>query len=173
MKLTKITEIRENPNNPRVIRDEKFEKLKTSISEFPEMLHLRPIVVNRDMIVIGGNMRFAACKALGLEEVMVIVADDFTVEQEQEFIIKDNVTFGDWDWDNLSANWERGSLNDFGLDIWIQEEEDKEPMRFEDEDEEDDKPKSKGGDGFGMETPERYLEVICPNCATIFNVKAL
>jgi hypothetical protein len=118
----KITEIKKNPDNPRLIKDNKFEKLVQSIKDFPEMLNLRPIVVNNEMTVLGGNMRLAACKEAGLKNVPIIKADDLTEEQQKEFIIKDNVSFGEWDWDMLGNEWEGTELGDWGLDVWQPEE---------------------------------------------------
>ena len=112
-----ISLIKPNPNNPRVIRDAKFKQLVRSIQEFPEMLELRPIVVNEDMITLGGNMRLRACIEAGLIEVPVIVARGLTEKQQQEFIIKDNVGFGEWDWDNLANNWDEANLKLWGLDF--------------------------------------------------------
>ena len=113
----KISEVKANPNNPRLIKDDKFKKLVKSIQEFPEMLSLRPIVVNADMIVLGGNMRLKACKEAGLKEVDIIKADDLTEEQQKQFIIKDNVGFGEWDWEDLANNWDAEQLTDWGVDI--------------------------------------------------------
>jgi DNA modification methylase len=115
--MVKITEIQKNPNNPRLIKDNKFKKLVQSIKEFPKMLNLRPIVVNNEMVVLGGNMRLSACKEAGLKNVPIIKADDLTEEQQKEFIIKDNVSFGEWDWDMLGNEWEVTELVDWGLDI--------------------------------------------------------
>ena len=112
-----ISLIKSNPNNPRVIRDAKFKQLVRSIQEFPEMLELRPIVINEDMITLGGNMRLRACIEAGLIEVPVIVAKGLTEEQQQEFIIKDNVGFGEWDWDDLANNWDEANLKLWGLDF--------------------------------------------------------
>jgi len=114
---TAITEIRLNPNNPRVIKDDKFAKLVKSIKEFPQMLDIRPIVVNDEMIVLGGNMRLKACIEAGLIEVPVIKASSLTPEQQQEFIIKDNVGFGDWDWDAIANDWDVEKVTEWGLDI--------------------------------------------------------
>jgi len=114
--LTPISRIRQNPSNPRIIKDDKFGKLVKSIREFPQMLHLRPIVVNDDMVVLGGNMRLKACIEAGLTEVPVIKATDLTEEQQQEFIIKDNVGFGEWDWDALANEWDSEKLAEWGLD---------------------------------------------------------
>ena len=99
--LVKIKEVKANPSNPRVIKNDKFKKLVNSIKEFPEMLELRPIVVNEENIVLGGNMRLKACKEAGLKEVHIIKASNLTEEQQREFIVKDNVGFGEWDWDLL------------------------------------------------------------------------
>ena len=109
--------IKPNPNNPRVIRDAKFKQLVRSIQEFPEMLELRPIVVNEDMITLGGNMRLRACIEAGLTDVPVVIAKGLTEEQQQEFIIKDNVGFGEWDWDDLANNWDEANLKLWGLDF--------------------------------------------------------
>jgi hypothetical protein len=117
MERVDIRQIRQNPDNPRVIKDNKFQKLVKSITELPQMLELRPIVVNRDMIVLGGNMRLKACEAAGLTEVPVVFADNLTPEQEREFIVKDNSSFGEWDWDLLANEWDVEQLQDWGIDI--------------------------------------------------------
>jgi 16S rRNA G966 N2-methylase RsmD len=113
----KISEVKSNPNNPRLIKDDKFAKLVKSIKEFPKMLEIRPIVVNADMIVLGGNMRLKACKEAGLKEVSIIFADDLTEDEQKQFIIKDNVGFGEWDWEQLANEWDADNLQDWGLDI--------------------------------------------------------
>ena len=112
-----LSEIKSNPNNPRIIKDDKFYKLVESIKTFPRMLEIRPIVVNKDMIVLGGNMRLRACKEAGIKKVHVIFADDLTEEQQREFIIKDNVGFGEWDWAMLANEWNTDELTEWGLDI--------------------------------------------------------
>jgi hypothetical protein len=114
-KQTKLSEIKPNPNNPRVIKDHKFAQLVKSIQDFPEMLQIRPIVVNAEMVVLGGNMRLKACKEAGLKEVPVIFADSLTEEQQKEFIIKDNVGFGEWDWDMIANEWDADQLSEWGL----------------------------------------------------------
>jgi len=114
---TKLSDIKLNPNNPRLIKDDKFTKLVKSIKEFPEMLDIRPIVVNSDMIILGGNMRFKACKEAGLKEVPIIIADSLTEEQQREFVIKDNVGFGEWDWEQLANDWDSEELEAWGLDV--------------------------------------------------------
>ena len=113
----KISTIKSNPNNPRIIKDDKFAKLVQSIRQFPEMLRLRPIVVNDDMIVLGGNMRLKACKEAGLKVVPIIKASNLTEDQQREFIIRDNASSGDWDWDALANEWNDVKLNDWGLDV--------------------------------------------------------
>ena len=113
----KISTIKSNPNNPRIIKDDKFAKLVQSIRDFPEMLRLRPIVINDDMIVLGGNQRLRASKQAGLKIVPIIKASDLTEDQQREFIIKDNVGFGDWDWDTLANEWDDVKLNEWGLDV--------------------------------------------------------
>jgi DNA modification methylase len=115
--IENISSVKPNPNNPRLIKDDKFQKLVNSIKEFPDMLKLRPIVVNDDMIVLGGNMRLKACKEAGLKKVPIIKASELTEEQQREFIIKDNVGFGEWDWEMLANEWDTDKLNDWGLDL--------------------------------------------------------
>lgn len=112
-----INTVKANPNNPRIIKDDKFAKLVKSINEFPQMLNLRPIVVNDDMVVLGGNMRLKACKEAGLKEIPIIKASELTEEQQKEFIVKDNVGYGEWDWSDLANNWDSDQLEDWGLDI--------------------------------------------------------
>ena len=113
----KISDVKNNPNNPRIIKDDSFKKLVKSIKEFPEMLEIRPIVVNSDMIVLGGNMRLKASREAGLKEVFIIRAETLTPEQEREFIIKDNVSGGEWDWDMLANEWESEKLDEWGLEV--------------------------------------------------------
>lgn len=119
----KLSEIKSNPNNPRIIKDDKFKKLVKSIQEFPKMLEIRPIVVNQDMIVLGGNMRLKASKEAGLKEVFIVKADDLTEDEQKQFIIKDNVGFGEWDWEMLANEWEADLLEDWGIDVPKFEEE--------------------------------------------------
>jgi hypothetical protein len=117
--LVDISKVRGNTNNPRIIKDDKFKKLVKSIKEFPEMLELRPIVVDEDMIVLGGNMRLKACIEAGLKEVHITVADNLTEEQKKEFIVKDNVGFGEWDWDMIANEWDTDLLEQWGLEVLI------------------------------------------------------
>jgi hypothetical protein len=115
-----LSKIKINPNNPRVIKDDKFEKLKKSIKDFPKMMELRPMVINSDNIVLGGNMRLKALKELGYKEVpdeWVKRAEDLTEDEQRQFIIKDNVGFGEHDWEMLATEWDADELSDWGLDI--------------------------------------------------------
>jgi len=117
----KISEVKANPKNPRVIKDDKFKKLVKSIQEFPDMLNKRPLIVFTDVdgkyVVLGGNMRLKACNELGMKEIPITVADEWTEEQKNEFLIKDNVGFGEWDWDDLANEWDADKLTEWGLDI--------------------------------------------------------
>jgi hypothetical protein len=113
----KINDIKPNPTNPRTIKDDKFKKLVKSIKEFPEMLEIRPIVVDDDGVVLGGNMRLKACKEAGLEEVYIIRFENLPEEKKKEFIIKDNVGYGEWDFDLLLEDWDKETLIDWGMDI--------------------------------------------------------
>ena len=116
----KLKDIKPNPNNPRVLRDEKFQKLKQSITEFPKMLALRPMVIDENNVVLGGNMRLRALQELGftdVEEAWVKRSSDLTEEEKKRFIIADNVAFGEWDWDTLANDWEVVDLEAWGLEI--------------------------------------------------------
>jgi hypothetical protein len=123
----KISKVKGNPSNPRIIKNDKFKKLVKSIQEFPEMLKLRPIVVDEDMIVLGGNMRLKASKDAGLKEVWIDIAEGLTEEQKKEFIVKDNVGFGEWEWDILANEWDSVQLAEWGLDVWQNEDDLEEP----------------------------------------------
>lgn len=116
IKKVKISEVKPNPNNPRLIKDDKFKKLVKSIQEFPDMLNVRPIVVNKDMVVLGGNMRLKAIKEAGIKEINIEIVD-WNEQQQKEFIIKDNASFGEWDWSDLANNWDSEELTDWGVDI--------------------------------------------------------
>ena len=118
-----ISSIKENDANPRTINKHKFQKLVNSVKEFPEMLPLRPIVVNKDNVILGGNMRYKACKELGMKEVYIIQAENLDDKQAEQFIIKDNVGFGEWDWDILANAFDNVELKEWGLDVWQPEEE--------------------------------------------------
>jgi DNA modification methylase len=113
----KINELKSNPNNPRLIKDHKFKQLVKSIQDFPQMLELRPIVIDENNMVLGGNMRLKACLEAGLTDVPVIHANNLSEEKKKEFIVKDNVGYGEWDWDDLANNWDAEQLTEWGLDI--------------------------------------------------------
>jgi hypothetical protein len=121
MQIVKISEVKPNPKNPRIIKDGKFQKLVKSIQEFPDMLNKRPLIVFTDVdgkyVVLGGNMRLKALNELKFKEIPVIIADEWTEEQKAEFLIKDNVGFGEWDWDSLANEWDVEQLNDWALEI--------------------------------------------------------
>ena len=136
-----IQEIKSNPNNPRLIKDHKFNQLVKSIQDFPQMLELRPIVIDENNMVLGGNMRLKACIEAGLTDVPVIHANNLTEAQKKEFIIKDNISFGEHDWDSLANEWNIIELDEWGLDI----------PAFANNDIEEPKDNAKGGK-------------TCPNC---------
>ena len=136
-----ITEIKSNPNNPRIIKDHKFKQLVKSIQDFPQMLELRPIVIDENNMVLGGNMRLKACLEAGLTDVPVIHANNLTEAQKKEFIIKDNISFGEHDFDILANEWNIIELDEWGLDI----------PAFANNDIEEPKDNAKGGK-------------TCPNC---------
>ena len=152
----KISKVKGNPNNPRIIKNDKFKKLVKSIQEFPEMLKLRPIVVDEDMMVLGGNMRLKASKDAGLKEVWIEVAEGLTEEQKKEFIVKDNVGFGEWEWDMLANEWDSSKLEGWGLDVW-QNPDDK--IDEAEEGEEIELPQA-----LQIEPPKEYIMILCePN----------
>ena len=130
MQTVKITQVKPNPKNPRIIKDAKFEKLKKSIQDFPDMLNKRPLVCFTDkdgmFVVLGGNMRLKAAQAIGMKELPIVLADEWTEEQKAEFLIKDNVGFGEWAWDELANEWDAGQLEEWGLDVPIILDEDNE-----------------------------------------------
>lgn len=129
-KRLKVSEIKNNPDNPRIIKDDKFKKLVKSIKEFPEMMEAREIVVNQDHIILGGNMRFKAAKEAGLTDVPVKIVD-WSEEKQREFVIKDNVSGGEWDWEAVANEYDFAELDDWGLDL------PKDFEQFEDEEGED------------------------------------
>jgi len=115
IEIRKITELKENPDNPRIIRDAKFKKLVKSIQDFPKMLEIRPIIIDENNIILGGNQRYKACKEAGFTEVSIIDVSSLTEKEKKEFIIKDNSNFGDWDWDLVMDKWEEEELTDWGV----------------------------------------------------------
>jgi ParB-like chromosome segregation protein Spo0J len=111
-----IKDIKPNPNNPRLVKDDKFKKLVQSVKGFPDMLNVRPIVVNKDMIVLGGNMRLKAMKEAGYKEANIQIVD-WTEEQQREFIIRDNLSYGEWDWELIANEWDSQIIQEWGLEI--------------------------------------------------------
>ena len=114
-----IKEIKFNPNNPRIIKDEKFQKLKQSIIDFPKMLEMRPIIIDENNIILGGNMRLKALQDLNITEVPVEKYSDLTEAQKKEFILKDNLNYGEWDWGVLANEWEAEKLEEWGLAVGV------------------------------------------------------
>ena len=112
-----IQDVLVNEKNPRWIPDDAFERLKASISSFPQMLEIRPIVVDENNIILGGNMRYRAAKAIGMETIPVAKVSDLNEEQKKQFIVKDNVSAGFWDYEVLANNWDDNALSDWGVDI--------------------------------------------------------
>jgi len=117
-----IGKIKSNKDNPRIIKDDKFKKLVASIKEFPKMLEIRPIVVNDEMVVLGGNMRLKACIEAGLKKVHIIKASELTEDEQERFIVADNVGFGEWDWDKIANEWDSVKVENWGLDVWVEKE---------------------------------------------------
>ena len=118
--MIKLSTIKPNANNPRIIRNEKFEKLKRSIEEFPEMMELRPIIVDETNTIIGGNMRFRALQELGKKEVpnsWIKKASELTEDQKKRFVITDNASFGEWEWSDLIQDWNFEKLTEWGIDV--------------------------------------------------------
>ena len=149
-----INKLKPNENNPRIIKNDKFKKLVKSIKDFPEMLELRPIVIDENNVILGGNMRYRACVEAGLKDVPVKVAKGLTEEQKQEFIVKDNVGFGEWDWDILANEWDNTELEDWGLELKIDD-----IIDNLEEDEEIELPQS-----VQLEPPKEYVIILCePN----------
>ena len=132
----KLKDIKPNPNNPRVLRDDKFQKLKQSITEFPKMLSLRPMVIDENNVVLGGNMRLRALQELGftdVEDAWIKRSSDLTEDEKKRFIIADNVAFGEWDWDTLANDWDVVDLEAWGLEIPFYDEEVKDEQSKEEE----------------------------------------
>jgi hypothetical protein len=121
-----INKVFENPKNPRFIRTPKFEDLKTSITEFPEMLKIRPIATDENFVALGGNMRLKAAKELGHKKVWIVVLSDLTAKQQEEFMIKDNQSYGQWDFDVLVDDFDKNDLTNWGFDSWAFENLEKE-----------------------------------------------
>lgn len=185
-----VSMLKENLENPRTINKEKFDDLVKSVKEFPEMLSLRPIVVDTDMIIIGGNMRHKAYSSLGYEKIPVIVySEEYHKkskssktynEARNEFIIKDNVGSGQWDWDILANEWTASELNEWGLGVWenkIDNDKEFKPVLFPQQSDkmvtEDDIEKASNnlGSNFNKGTTRKYIETMCSECGHEFNVE--
>jgi ParB-like chromosome segregation protein Spo0J len=172
----KVSQVKSNPNNPRIIKDDKFKKLVKSILEFPKMLEIRPIVVNSEMVVLGGNMRLKACIEAGLKEVFIVKADDLTEEEQKQFIIKDNVGFGEWDWDILANEWEADLLEDWGMNVPNFDSESYNPVldpltNYDDVTKEQIQKEAERL-ANQMLKDRKKVEVICPDCGTEFQIDA-
>ena len=118
--MVKIASIKANPNNPRIIKDERFKKLVTSLKEFPKMMKLRPIIVDNDNMILGGNMRYRALQELGFKELpdeWVKRAEDLTEDEKRRFIVSDNLGYGEWDYDILANEWDQDELTDWGMEL--------------------------------------------------------
>lgn len=174
MKL-KINELNSNEGNPRIIKENKFKQLVQSIKDFPEMLELRPIVIDEDNIILGGNMRYRACIEAGLTEVPIKIAKGLTEEQKKEFIIKDNVGFGEWEWDILGNEWDNSKIGEWGLDVWQPDDIDFEPKltpntEYSDVTQEEIEKQAKVL-AEQMMKESRNVEVLCPKCMHEFNIQ--
>lgn len=172
IKVVKINDIKIHPNNPRIIKDAKYKKLVKSLTDFPEMLHARPIVVNQEGLILGGNMRYKAAKELGYKEIPVIYTSGWTIEQQDEFMIKDNTNAGEFDWDTLANAWDTASLKEWDVIQW--EVPDYQPVlepqtNHKDVTDNDILKKAQElADKFIQES--KHAEVICPACGNEFKV---
>lgn len=151
--ILNINDIKLNPNNPRLIKDDKFKKLVKSIKEFPEMLNIRPIVVNKEMIILGWNMRFKALKEAWVKEVPVIITD-LSEEKQKEFLIKDNVSGWEWDFDLLSSNFDLWDIEEWWVDIKLWDD-----IDFDSIESNEDRSNS-----------DKTREVECPHCWEKFSI---
>lgn len=174
--MIKITSIKPNPDNPRFIRDDKFEKLVQSIKEFPKMMALRPMVINEDKILLGGNMRYKALLELGYEEIpkaWIKEAKDLTEEEVQRFVIADNVDFGEFDWEVLTA-WDKEQLDEWGLEVpaWANEAflPELEPSTNYDDVTREEIQKEAEKLARQMLDSKELTDVICPECGATFQI---
>tara|TARA_R110000822_G_scaffold9095_1_gene35516 strand:+ start:245 stop:772 length:528 start_codon:yes stop_codon:yes gene_type:complete len=171
----KINKLKSNESNPRLIKDNKFKQLVQSIKDFPEMLELRPIVIDEDNIILGGNMRYRACIEAGLTELPVKIAEGLSEEQKKEFIVKDNLSFGEWDWDVLGNEWNNTALNDWGLDVWKTEDINFSPelnptSSYDDITKEEIEKKAKEL-AIQMNKEHSQQSTICPKCLHEFKIQ--
>jgi hypothetical protein len=140
-----------NPDNPRVIKDSKFKKLVKSIKDFPKMLEIRPIVVDSNMVILGGNQRFKACQVAGLKKVPVIEASSLSEAEMKQFIAKDNIGYGEWDFEIINQNWQVDELREWGMDFPYDPEDDFFDLDAENENTEDDIPRASDDDYSSFE----------------------
>lgn len=146
IKKVEISTVKTHSENPRIIKDKKYKELKSSIQEFGEMLQIREIVVDENNVVLGGNMRLRALQELNFKEITVKQVTGLTEQQKREFVIKDNVNFGEWNWDDLANKWNTEQLNTWGLDLWVPDED----LFEEDEDIKEDVTPKAGDDDYSV-----------------------
>lgn len=173
--LVKVTDLTPNPDNPRGISEDKFQKLVQSVKDFPKMMEARPLVVDEDGLILGGNMRYRAALELKWTEVPVIRVAGYSDEEKKQFVIKDNVSFGAWDWDLLANEWPNSELTEWGLDVWNPEfEADYDPVLEPDTSYDDvtreqiEKEAKRLAEQMVKE--QKVLEVMCPKCHHEFSV---
>jgi hypothetical protein len=173
-----IDKVIPNSDNPRVIKDYKFKKLVSSLKSFPEMLEKRPIIVDENMVVLGGNMRLKACTQAGLKDIWIDIAEGWTDEQKKEFVIKDNTSYGEWDWDLLANEYNTDQLTDWGMDVFnpsldVDFTPDYNPNSDQRQLTKEEYEKRKQQlDNKNLETDRDFIQCICPNCFHEFNVDA-
>jgi hypothetical protein len=172
IKVVNINDIKPHPRNPRLIKDAKFKKLIHSLQDFPEMLYVRPLVVNEEGFILGGNMRYKAARELKYKEIPVIYTIGWTEEQQEEFMIKDNSNAGEYDWDELANSWDNSKLKEWDIIKW--EAPDYKPMLQPESTHKDVtdndiiKKAEELANKFLQES--KHAEVICPECAHEFKV---
>jgi hypothetical protein len=168
-KMVQLKDLKPNPNNPRIIRDEKFKKLVKSLTHFPEMLFARPIVVNSEMVIIGGNMRYKAAVEAKLNPVPVFIAD-WDEQGQKEFTIKDNSSAGEWDWEVLANSWENDDLKEWGVLPDFAYTPEFNPGTQMGDVTEDDIANRQRQIEEGLNAGNSYKQVCCPECGHEFNI---
>ena len=176
----KIGQLKSNPKNPRILKDSKYKSLKKSLQEFPEMLEKRPLVVSTDIdgkfVVIGGNMRYKVAKEIGIKELSVILADDWSDKQKEEFSIKDNTNYGEWDYEILANEWNASELIDWGVPKidWVLQDINYEPNTspFTSSTEVTEKDIEKANKNLAQKLDIEYItkEIQCPSCGYEFKI---
>lgn len=169
----KLSQIKPNPNNPRIIKDAKFDKLKKSIQEFPAMMELRPMIIDADNVVLGGNMRLKALTELGYKDIpdtWVKRASDLTEDEKQRFIVADNVGFGEWDWEELANEWNAEELGEWGVDIPSYYSPVLEPGFGSSLVSDEDMNRAKDGLRDKMDNRKEQVQACCPNCGHEFMI---